>query len=117
MGDITPERIVADILDQHRYRYESITCKARDWTYDGSNDFDEHQAKVIVAALRAAGYPMTEVTQAHVVLDGQRIIGVFKRPEDAELEQDEYPKRAGIPGTNLPALIRSRTTIQTHSLT
>lgn len=56
MSSITARQVVADILDQHRHRYESLTCKAMDWTYDGDNDFDEHQADVIVDALRAAGF-------------------------------------------------------------
>lgn len=56
------------------------------------------------------------MTHVYIIRDGHRIIGVFAGLEDAELEQDEYPKRAGIPGTNLPALIRSRTTIETHTL-
>lgn len=52
----TPERVVADLLYQHRHRCDSLNCAALDWTYDGENDHMEHQADRIVAALRSAGY-------------------------------------------------------------
>ena len=56
MRNVTPEHVVAGVLSQHRHRWQSLTCEVGDWTYDGDNDFNEHQADRIVAALRSAGF-------------------------------------------------------------
>lgn len=56
MGSITAKQVVTDILEQHAYRSDPITCAARDWTHDGENDFTEHQAEHVVSALWSAGF-------------------------------------------------------------
>lgn len=53
---MSAEKVVAEALVEHRYKWQSIKCKAGDWSYDGANDFDEHQARMIVAALQKAGH-------------------------------------------------------------
>jgi hypothetical protein len=48
------EQIVWDVLRQHRYKFQTVRCLAGDWV--NGTDFDEHQAKVIVEALRSEGF-------------------------------------------------------------
>jgi hypothetical protein len=55
----TPEQVVVEMLDQHRHEWVGCRCRGGDWRWDGDNDFDEHQADVIVAALKSAGYIAT----------------------------------------------------------